>query len=393
MTTIRFRRGREASRGQIIPADGEPIWASDQKKLYIGDGVTKGGIMMDKFTFPSGVAKDNLVVFADTTGYVLKGVPITTFLADYYTISQIDAKIAAVPATLVNEAKLARDSNLLKGRADYLTPDIITQSYTEAATNKVSSANAVKGLYDWVVSKVNELVASIATKLDKSALSGAVNSTSTTTAATSAALKITYDLADSAGAKGTQGIADAAAAKARADAAFNTATTASGVATSADTAAKAASLAASKASTDAQAASAAAAKATTVSEGADDKAETAVGTANSANSVAAKANTTAEAAKADAAKANTAIGVMSPMVTKAQSTADNATTIATAAKADAAKANTAVATAQSTANTAQSAATEARSAPDLAADRKRKINFGGKAPTGAAGEGDIFIQY
>lgn len=379
MTTIRFRRGREASRGQITPLDGEPIWASDQKKLYIGDGVTKGGILLDKFTFPSGVEEDNLVVFADSTGYSMKGVPATTFLSNYYTTTQIDTKIAAIPATLVNEAKLARDSNMLKGRSDYLTPDIITQSYTEGATNKISSANAIKGLYDFVVSQVNELVASIASKFDKSSLSSAVNSTSNTTAATSSALKSTYDLALSADSKGSQGVSDAANAKNRADAAFANATASSGVAAAADTAAKAASSAAAKASTDAQAATEAAARATTVSEGARDSAAAAAVTANNSNFVATQANTSAEVAKAEASKANTAIDVLTPLVTKAQATADGAQGTANGAV--------------GAANAARAEAAAARSAPDLAGDRKRKISFGTAAPSAATEDGEVYIQF
>lgn len=42
--TILFKRGNEAQRTGITPANGEPIWASDTKQLYIGDGTTAGGI-------------------------------------------------------------------------------------------------------------------------------------------------------------------------------------------------------------------------------------------------------------------------------------------------------------------------------------------------------------
>ena len=39
-----LKRGNEAQRTTITPANGEPIWVSDQKKLYIGDGTTAGGV-------------------------------------------------------------------------------------------------------------------------------------------------------------------------------------------------------------------------------------------------------------------------------------------------------------------------------------------------------------
>jgi hypothetical protein len=43
-TTIRVRRDAEARRELQAFADGEPFWTSDEKKLYVGDGETLGGI-------------------------------------------------------------------------------------------------------------------------------------------------------------------------------------------------------------------------------------------------------------------------------------------------------------------------------------------------------------
>ena len=42
--TLRTRRGTEAQRLTITPLEGEPIYTTDTKKLYIGDGITVGGI-------------------------------------------------------------------------------------------------------------------------------------------------------------------------------------------------------------------------------------------------------------------------------------------------------------------------------------------------------------
>jgi len=41
---LRLRRGTDAERLAITPAAGEPIYTTDTKKLYIGDGTTVGGI-------------------------------------------------------------------------------------------------------------------------------------------------------------------------------------------------------------------------------------------------------------------------------------------------------------------------------------------------------------
>jgi hypothetical protein len=40
---LQLRRGTEAERVQITPLEGEPIYTTDSKKLYIGDGSTAGG--------------------------------------------------------------------------------------------------------------------------------------------------------------------------------------------------------------------------------------------------------------------------------------------------------------------------------------------------------------
>jgi hypothetical protein len=41
---IRIKRGLEANRAAITPLRGEPLFATDTKKLYVGDGITPGGV-------------------------------------------------------------------------------------------------------------------------------------------------------------------------------------------------------------------------------------------------------------------------------------------------------------------------------------------------------------
>ena len=43
MSKLQLKRGLEANRTNITPAIGEPIYTTDTKQLYIGDGVTPGG--------------------------------------------------------------------------------------------------------------------------------------------------------------------------------------------------------------------------------------------------------------------------------------------------------------------------------------------------------------
>ena len=44
---FKIRRGTDAERQAYTPAIGEPIWTTDTKKLWIGDGITAGGIAAD----------------------------------------------------------------------------------------------------------------------------------------------------------------------------------------------------------------------------------------------------------------------------------------------------------------------------------------------------------
>ena len=44
---LKLRRGTDSGRSAITPAEGEPIFTTDTKKLYVGDGSTAGGIAVD----------------------------------------------------------------------------------------------------------------------------------------------------------------------------------------------------------------------------------------------------------------------------------------------------------------------------------------------------------
>jgi len=67
---LRFRRGTDSQRQELdfIPETGEPIWTTDTKKLYIGDGTTAGGILV---TGAGGGGGDITGITDNTTGSVL----------------------------------------------------------------------------------------------------------------------------------------------------------------------------------------------------------------------------------------------------------------------------------------------------------------------------------
>lgn len=44
--TVKFRRGLETNRTSETPEAGEPLWTTDDKELWVGDGSTAGGIQV-----------------------------------------------------------------------------------------------------------------------------------------------------------------------------------------------------------------------------------------------------------------------------------------------------------------------------------------------------------
>lgn len=55
MATIRLRRMTNAQRLALAtpPAAGEPIWTTDTKQLFVGDGTTVGGVPVTVSSVPS----------------------------------------------------------------------------------------------------------------------------------------------------------------------------------------------------------------------------------------------------------------------------------------------------------------------------------------------------
>ena len=85
---LKLRRGTEANRTSITPAEGELIYVTDTKKLYSGDGTTAGGVLVtsdsaaipgidDNTTGGAVLTLGDLVIAIDAdlsiTGYEING--------------------------------------------------------------------------------------------------------------------------------------------------------------------------------------------------------------------------------------------------------------------------------------------------------------------------------
>lgn len=62
---LRLRRGTDSSRTGITPIQGEPIYTTDTKKFFIGDGTTPGGVEIGGTTVSN--SGDNRIITSDGT--------------------------------------------------------------------------------------------------------------------------------------------------------------------------------------------------------------------------------------------------------------------------------------------------------------------------------------
>lgn len=90
---IQLRRGTTANRIAITPDSGEPCWDTDEEKLYIGDGVTAGGVV-------SGAATAHVHSGADITSGTVADTRLSANVplknaANVFTETQIMPKLAA----------------------------------------------------------------------------------------------------------------------------------------------------------------------------------------------------------------------------------------------------------------------------------------------------------
>lgn len=228
--TIKFRRGLESARSQIIPAAGEPIFTTDTKKVFIGDGVTRGGIPVGALKVVGVVKSGQLAVFNDDQGEALKAVNISDMLTDYTTKAFIEQRLAQQLTVKVDSAKSADNALKLAGRSDYLTPDIVTSNFNEDSTVKVASARAVQQLYATVQAANTAITNVVGTKLDKSSVVSSVFVASDTSPCSAAAVKLAYETGLTGVQNAASALATAQAAQGTANTGLNTANTAIGAA-------------------------------------------------------------------------------------------------------------------------------------------------------------------
>ena len=80
--SLRIRRGTDAQRQQITPDEGEIIFTTDTQKMYIGDGITQGGINIGQTLAGTGLVFDAISQTLQATGSGSGGSGLTSVSAD-----------------------------------------------------------------------------------------------------------------------------------------------------------------------------------------------------------------------------------------------------------------------------------------------------------------------
>jgi hypothetical protein len=175
---VQIKRGVEAMRSTITPKVGEPIFTTDEKELYIGDGSTVGGIPVGTIKPVGAIVDDYLAMFNGTSGNEVKATSKASFLNGYatetYATNQINTLVPDIKVTNADLADDSLDSQLLNGRSDYLNTDVLTESYTEDDANKVVTAS---GVYQLGVDLGAADATLTSNKIDKTSITASLTST------------------------------------------------------------------------------------------------------------------------------------------------------------------------------------------------------------------------
>lgn len=114
---IRLRRGLNADRTTITPEPGEPLWTTDTKKLYIGDGSTAGGNLISGGGTVTSIATAGLISGGTITGTGT----ITTSMSTGKLVGRSTAGTGIMEEIFIGTG-LTLSSGILSNSATYTSP-------------------------------------------------------------------------------------------------------------------------------------------------------------------------------------------------------------------------------------------------------------------------------
>lgn len=151
---LQIRRGTDAERlGSFTPAEGELIYTTDTKKLYVGDGATVGGVAIDTVGSGGGGASvlgdlTDVDITGAVNGSILKFNGTDWYMGSDDTGSPSDKISLTDLAVQVDPAGSAGLSyNNLTGLFTYIPPDLSTYAQNMNELSDVSITSPVNGQY------------------------------------------------------------------------------------------------------------------------------------------------------------------------------------------------------------------------------------------------------
>lgn len=166
MKTLQLRRLITAIRTSIIPKDGEPIWDKTEKRLYVGDGVTQGGVISTNTiseTTVSGILTTS-IVDGDIT-HAPDGNSVFDALINKSDTNHIHTTATISGSGFQSSLDKLKLDGIAAGATNYNHPtgdgNLHVPSNSTNSGGKVLTSSAVAGTYTWETP-----VAGSATKLD-----------------------------------------------------------------------------------------------------------------------------------------------------------------------------------------------------------------------------------
>ena len=191
--SLRIRRGTDSQRQGITPLEGELLYATDTKKLYVGDGSTGGGIVVDSsagtstlndlanVTAPSPNTND--VIKWNGSAWITAAQNAPAALNDLTNVSALpltgesliwsgSAWVAGRPegnGSDLNVNIIGDDSSIIVNVAtrsivaNYVTGNFVGDVYAEDGINKVVSNGAVFGQAQFTGDLTGSVIGSIYT--------------------------------------------------------------------------------------------------------------------------------------------------------------------------------------------------------------------------------------
>jgi len=128
---IQFLRGLEANRLSVTPAAGEPLWTTDEKILYVGDGSTAGGIPVGGFTVSDG----------SNNTYIVGGGTVT--FSDDNSFLRVSESSGTVTSTLFIETGATATSEALTATDEMIIKDVSDTTQDASGTMKSTTMSEI----------------------------------------------------------------------------------------------------------------------------------------------------------------------------------------------------------------------------------------------------------